>query len=104
MVLSDRYGGTKRPSIVKRTVIYVVSFGLGSLLIAALLSVAFVSLAEGLLPSKQAAPKAGDAVLVDKPIVPKPKSKLLRPLTPGIKAQPPLDPDSEPESSGKRPL
>ncbi len=91
MVLSDRYGGAKRPSILKRTIIYVASFGLGSLLIAALLSLAFVSLAEGVLPAKGVTPKSGELVTTDKkPITPpKSKSKLFKPPKAGSKARPP---------------
>ena len=102
MVLSDRYGGAKRPSIIKRTVIYVASFGLGSLVIAALLSVAFVNLAEEVLPSKRIEPQSGEVVLTDKPIVPKSPSKLFRQPKPGTKARPSRD--GEPQSSAKRPL
>ncbi len=50
MVLSDRYGGKPPPSLGKRTLIYVLSFGLGALLVVAVLSFTMVSIAEGLLP------------------------------------------------------
>jgi hypothetical protein len=48
---------------MKRTLIYVLSFGLGALLLVALLSFTVVSLAEGLLPKakdRTAAARKGD--------------------------------------------
>ncbi len=51
MVLSDRYGGKPPLSLFKRTLVYVLSFGLGALAIVAVLSFTMVSIAEGLLPA-----------------------------------------------------
>jgi hypothetical protein len=59
MVLSDRYGGKPKAGVLKRTLLYVVAFGLGSLLLAAGLSFAMVSLAEGLLPGAPGAARSG---------------------------------------------
>jgi len=50
MVLSDRYAGKPPASLFKRTLIYVLSFGLGALAVVAVLSFTMVSIAEGLLP------------------------------------------------------
>ena len=51
MVLSDRFGGKPRPSNVKRTLIYVAAFGIGSLLVSLLLGFTATSIAETVLPS-----------------------------------------------------
>jgi hypothetical protein len=51
MVLSDRYGGKPRPSIVKRTLLHIAVFGVGALLISALLGFVTTSIAESVLPS-----------------------------------------------------
>lgn len=51
MVLSDRYGGKPPPSLFKRTLVYVLGFGLGALAVVAVLSFTVVSIAEGLLPA-----------------------------------------------------
>ncbi len=53
MVLSDRYGGKPRPSILKRTLLYVAIFGFGTLLISALLGFATTSIAESVLPASK---------------------------------------------------
>ena len=50
MVLSDRYGGKSRPSILKRTLLYVAIFGFGALLVSALLGLVTTSIAEAILP------------------------------------------------------
>jgi hypothetical protein len=84
MVLSDRFAGKSPPSLLKRTLLYVLAFGLGSLLIAGVLSFAMVSIAEGVLP----APRDGstrdksdgkDATAKPKIITPSSKSR----VTPG---------------------
>jgi hypothetical protein len=50
MVLSDRFGSQgPQQGLLKRTLVYVAGFGLGSLLIAGLLSFALVSIAEAVL-------------------------------------------------------
>jgi hypothetical protein len=51
MVLSDRFAGKTPRSLLKRTLLYVLAFGLGSLLIASILGFAMVSIAEGVLPA-----------------------------------------------------
>jgi hypothetical protein len=56
MVLSDRFGAKPKPSLMKRTLIYVLSFGLGALLIVGLMSVTFVTIADSLLPSSKDKP------------------------------------------------
>jgi hypothetical protein len=50
MVLSDKFGGNPKPNLVKQTLIYVLSFGLGALLIVGVLSFTFVTIADSLLP------------------------------------------------------
>lgn len=54
MVLSDKFGGKPKPSLVKQTLIYVLSFGLGALLIVGVLSLTFVTIADSLLPGDKA--------------------------------------------------
>lgn len=50
MVLSDKFGTTSEPSLVRRTLVFVLGFGLGSLALVSLLSLIMVSIAEGVLP------------------------------------------------------
>jgi len=57
MVLSDKYAGKPKPNLFKRTLIYVLSFGLGALVIVAILSFTMVAIADGLLPSANATAK-----------------------------------------------
>ena len=88
MVLSESY--TKPPSnIWKRTLIYVLAFGLGSLMVAGLLGFGAMSVADKLLPqpkdrtatgARKGGPTAGDPKLPGKPTPPrKPGSKAKRP-------------------------
>ena len=56
MVLSDRFSGDPNQSLVKRTALYVLAFGLGALAIAAVASFTLVSIAEGVLPGDEAKP------------------------------------------------
>ena len=58
MVLNEKLGAKPRASIVKRTILYVLGFGLGSLAMAGCLSFAFMSVAEGVMPSKNAKPSS----------------------------------------------
>jgi hypothetical protein len=58
MVLSDRYAGKPRPTLLRRTLIYVLSFGLGALLLVGVLGFTMVSIAEGLLPKTPERPAA----------------------------------------------
>ena len=58
MVLSDRYGGKPRASLLRRTLIYVLSFGLGALVLVGVLGFTMVSIAEGLLPKAKERPAA----------------------------------------------
>jgi len=62
--LSGIYTGIFGGGIVKRTVIYVAAFGLGSLLVVWLLELGFVSLAEGLLPRPGSTAAATGSALV----------------------------------------
>lgn len=66
MVLSDRFSGEQSPSLVRRTVLYVLGFGLGALAFAAAVSFVFVSIAEGVLPDAPSEPstEAGTEVNV----------------------------------------
>ncbi len=80
MVLSDRYGGKPPSSLLKRTLIYVVSFGLGALLVVGVLSFTMVSIAEGLLPKakdRTSAARKGDRK--------RPAGKATKRLEPGRK-------------------
>ena len=62
MVLSDKYGGKPRGGLLKRTLIYVLSFGLGALLVVGILSFTMVAIADGLLPNASSgAPTKGAA-------------------------------------------
>ncbi|MFP6687064.1 MAG: hypothetical protein VB934_20240 [Polyangiaceae bacterium] len=54
MVLSDRYGGKPRPSLLKQTLRYVAIFGFGALLLSALLGLVTTSIAETILPPSKA--------------------------------------------------
>lgn len=56
MVLSDKFAAKPRAGLLKRTLFYVLGFGLGSLAIATILSVALMSIAGSVIPSKDAAP------------------------------------------------
>jgi len=49
MVLSDKFGGKPKPSLVKQTLLYVLSFGLGALIIVGVLSFTFVAIADSIL-------------------------------------------------------
>lgn len=67
MVLSNRFA-TKAPrTLLQRTLIYVVGFGTGALVIALAMSFAVVSLAEGFLPGDKA-PKASGEVAAGQPL------------------------------------
>ncbi len=63
MVLSDRYGGKQRATLARRTLLYILSFGLGALLLVGVLGFTMVSIAEGLLPKpkERLAPAAASA-------------------------------------------
>ena len=50
MVLSDKFGGRPKPSLLRKTLYYVLGFGFGSLALVGVLSLTFVAIAEGLLP------------------------------------------------------
>lgn len=66
MVLSDRFAGnTPSPSILRRTVLYVLGFGLGSLAVAGLLSLIFVSVADSVLAGGSASPSDGAVEVID---------------------------------------
>lgn len=56
MVLNEKLGAKPRASIAKGTILYVLGFGLGSLAMAGCLSFAFMSVAEGVMPSKDVKP------------------------------------------------
>jgi hypothetical protein len=60
MVLSDRFGGKPRPSIMKQTLLYVLGFGLGSLALVGVLSLTMVAIAEGIMPSDTPAKSTSD--------------------------------------------
>jgi hypothetical protein len=88
MVLSESHA--KPPSnIWKRTLIYVLAFGFGSLMVASLLGFTAISVAEGLLPqpkdrtatgARKGGPSTGDPKLTGKTTPPrKPGSKATRP-------------------------
>jgi hypothetical protein len=51
MVLSDRFAGAAPKSLLWRTVMYALGFGVGALVVAAGLSFVMVTIAEGLLPA-----------------------------------------------------
>lgn len=65
MVLSDRLGGAPRPSIVRKTALYVLGFGLGALAVAVVLSFALVSATEGAFAGAQAVPEATAGATVE---------------------------------------
>src|SRR5690606_10048880 len=50
MVLSDRFSGDPNQSLLKRTAIYVLGFGLGALALVTVVGFTVVSIAEGVLP------------------------------------------------------
>jgi hypothetical protein len=54
MVLNEKLGARPRAGLVKRTILYVLGFGLGSLAFAGCLSFAMMSIADAALPSKDA--------------------------------------------------
>ena len=93
MVLSDRFAGKTPPTLLKRTVLYVLAFGLGSLLIVTVLGFAMVSIAEGVLPApKEASPKKPGAAAEGKEASGAPGApKMLKPgstkLRPGAAAE-----------------
>jgi hypothetical protein len=58
LVLSDRLGSPAPRSLLKKTLIYVLAFGLGALALSALLGFALTSLAEGMLPKPKERPAA----------------------------------------------
>lgn len=63
MVLSDRFGGKPKPNLAKQILLYVLSFGLGALVIVGVLSFTFVTIADTLLPgdkSKSTAKQSED--------------------------------------------
>jgi hypothetical protein len=61
MVLNEGSSSKPQRGIVKRTLIYVLGFGLGSLGIASCLSFAMMSVADGVMPSDTAKPAATTA-------------------------------------------
>ena len=64
MVLSDKFGGKPKPSLARTTLLYVLSFGLGALIIVGILSFTFVAIADSILPGdkpKAPAKQADDA-------------------------------------------
>ena len=61
MVLSDRFAGKPRPSLAKRTLLYVLGFGLGSLAFVGIVSLIMVSVTEGIFPAPKG-PKDKSAV------------------------------------------
>ncbi len=67
VVLSERYGGRARRSIGKRTAIYVTAFGLGSLVVAAGLSLAMVGIADGMLPKPAQSASPTSTPALEKP-------------------------------------
>jgi len=93
MVLSESH--TKPPSnIWKRTLIYVLAFGFGSLIVATLLGFTAISVAEGLLPQPKdrtaTGPRKGGTTTGD----PKLPGKTTSPRKPGSKATRPRGNDS----------
>lgn len=56
MVLSDKFAAKPRAGLLKRTLLYVLGFGLGSLAIASVLSFTLMSIAGSVIPSKDAVP------------------------------------------------
>ena len=75
MVVSDKYGGSPRASIGKRTAIYVASFAVGSLLIAGLLSLVMVNIAEAVLPKAGATKSQPESVKIIGKTTNKPKAR-----------------------------
>ena len=65
MVLSDKYGGKPQPSLVKTTLLYVLSFGLGALIIVGILSFTFVAIADSILPGDKPKPSTKQADAAD---------------------------------------
>lgn len=65
MVLSDKFGGKPQPSLVKTTLLYVLSFGLGALIIVGILSFTFVAIADSILPGDKPKPSAKQADAAD---------------------------------------
>ncbi len=61
MVLSDKFGTPPRGGLVKRTVLYVLGFGLGSLAVAGVLSLILTTIADSVMTPKSTA-AAGSAL------------------------------------------
>jgi hypothetical protein len=92
MVLSDRFAGKAPTTLFKRTLLYVLAFGLGSLLIVTVLGFAMVSIAEGVLPApKETAPKKPGADGKDATGAPGASGapKMLRPGSPKLRGAAP---------------
>ncbi len=89
MVLSDK--AKPRAGILKRTIIYVLGFGFGSLAIAGVLALSMMSIADAVIPSKNAstasstgpniigAPDANAKAKSKTKLSPKPASKARQP-------------------------
>ncbi len=88
MVLSDSLSGKggQRGGILRRTLIYVLAFGLGSLLIAGLLSLVAVTVVEGALPQpdepSRTPSKPDDKADEKAEDEPKPRPRRIRPPRP----------------------
>jgi len=67
MVLSDRFGGKPKPSLLKRTLLFVALFGLGALAIPVVISFVLVSLVEKPATSPAAASSAAPSGSVSVP-------------------------------------
>ena len=107
MVLNEKLSAKPRGGLVKRTLLYVLGFGLGSMAIAGCMSFAMMAITDGVMPSKEAKPAStvapkiigtptDDAKKGTTKLSPKPASKARR----GRANQVPKDP----KKSSARPL
>jgi hypothetical protein len=61
MVLSDRLGAGAPPSLLKKTLIYVLGFTIGAIALITVLGLVLTSVADGVLPKPKAAATKPDA-------------------------------------------
>jgi len=67
MVLSDRLSGGQPPSLWKKTLLYVLSFGFGALVLAGTLGFVMTSVAGAILPGEKPSAAQPDTSSTDRP-------------------------------------